>query len=165
MSTNNSYNLNDKQKEAVDSVIGPLLIIAGPGSGKTHTLVERVINLIQNHNAKPENLLVVTFTDKAARELKTRISNRVIELDLDFHMNDMYLGTFHQICLRILQEYRQYSELGKNYSIIDQFDQQYLIAQNMYRFKKIEGVESVAGEGTNWMMASNILRYVNSFKD
>ncbi|EKO3569421.1 hypothetical protein EXA23_12110 [Vibrio cincinnatiensis] len=84
---------NKNQQIAIHHYKGPLLIIAGPGSGKTYTLVERIINLINVHHAAPEQLFVVTFTEKAAQELKTRISNRILELGTDFNVNEMYLGT------------------------------------------------------------------------
>ena len=78
---------NPQQLEAINHTKGPLLIIAGPGSGKTFTLVERIINLVQNHGVEPEALFVVTFTEKAAQELTTRISNRLLELSIDFNIN------------------------------------------------------------------------------
>ncbi|MGB3426412.1 MAG: UvrD-helicase domain-containing protein [Castellaniella sp.] len=73
---------NAQQLEAILATDGPVLIIAGPGSGKTFTLVERIVYLITNKGIAPESLFVVTFTDKAARELTTRISNRLTDLDI-----------------------------------------------------------------------------------
>ena len=75
---------NPQQREAIETTEGPLLIIAGPGSGKTFTLVERVVYLILHKNAAPESLFVATFTDKAAQELRTRVSNRLAELGVRF---------------------------------------------------------------------------------
>lgn len=92
---------NPQQLEAILATDGPVLIIAGPGSGKTFTLVERIVYLITQKGVAPESLFVVTFTDKAARELTTRISNRLTELGIKFNLNEMYLGTFHSICLRL----------------------------------------------------------------
>ncbi|MDA8154586.1 MAG: UvrD-helicase domain-containing protein [Acidithiobacillus sp.] len=86
---------NPQQLEAILTTEGPVLIIAGPGSGKTFTLVERIVYLITQKGVAPESLFVVTFTDKAARELTTRISNRLTDLDIKFNLNEMYLGTFH----------------------------------------------------------------------
>ena len=74
---------NSQQLEAILATDGPMLIIAGPGSGKTFTLVERLVHLIMHKGVTPESLLVVTFTDKAARELTTRISNRLAELNIN----------------------------------------------------------------------------------
>ena len=93
---------NPQQLEAILATDGPVLIIAGPGSGKTFTLVERIVYLITHRGVAPESLFVVTFTDKAARELTTRISTRLTELGIKFNLNEMYLGTFHSICMRIL---------------------------------------------------------------
>ena len=72
-----SSTANPQQQQAILTTDGPVLIIAGPGSGKTYTLVERIVYLITQKNVTPESLFVVTFTDKAARELTTRISNRL----------------------------------------------------------------------------------------
>ena len=79
---------NPQQLEAILATDGPVLIIAGPGSGKTFTLVERIVYLITQKGVAPESLFVVTFTDKAARELTTRISNRLAELNIQFNLNE-----------------------------------------------------------------------------
>ncbi len=70
---------NREQQRVINHTEGPILVIAGPGSGKTFTLVERILHIIKTKNVKPENLLVATFTEKAAKELVTRISNRLLE--------------------------------------------------------------------------------------
>jgi DNA helicase-2/ATP-dependent DNA helicase PcrA len=93
--TNPDKHANAAQREAIRTTEGPLLIIAGPGSGKTFTLVERVVHLIAERAATPESLFVATFTEKAARELTTRISTRLVRLGVRFNLNEMYLGTFH----------------------------------------------------------------------
>lgn len=158
---------NPKQLEAINHVDGPLLIIAGPGSGKTFTLVERVCSLIQNHEAEPESLLIVTFTEKAARELRTRISNRLIELGIDFNLNEMYLGTFHSICLRILEEHREFTRLKRSFALMDQFDQQYFFYQNLRDFKDIPDVELVIGEDRigRWNQSSRLMKWVNKVSE
>ena len=85
-------NANPQQLQAILATEGLVLIIAGPGSGKTFTLVERIVYLITQKGVVPESLFVVTFTDKAARELTTRISNRLADLDIQFNLNEMYSG-------------------------------------------------------------------------
>ena len=154
---------NLAQLEAIQHIDGPLLIIAGPGSGKTYTLVERIMNLLVNHDVQPEQILVVTFTEKAAQELKTRISNRLLESHLSFNVNDMYLGTFHSICLRLLDEYREYTRLKRSYVLMDQFDQQYYLYQNLNHFKDIEGIEHIQGEHKRpaWVKSENLLQWLN----
>src|SRR5215469_5800670 len=90
---------NDEQREAIQTTEGPVLIIAGPGTGKTFTLVKRAVYLITKKNVKPENILIATFTEKAAKELITRITNELIKLDINVNINELYIGTIHSICL------------------------------------------------------------------
>lgn len=107
---------NPQQLEAILATDGPVLIIAGPRSGKTFTLVGRIVYLITQNDIAPESLFVVTFTDKAPRELTTRISNRLSGLGIKFNLNEMYLGTFHSICLRILEDFREYTRLKRSFT-------------------------------------------------
>jgi DNA helicase-2/ATP-dependent DNA helicase PcrA len=138
-------NANPAQTDAIQHVRGPLLIIAGPGSGKTFTLVERIVYLISNHNIAPEKMLILTFTDKAAGELKTRISNRLGDMNIKFNLNEMYLGTFHSICLRFLEEFREYTRLRRNYSLMDEFDQQYFLYQKQKHFETVNDIALLTG--------------------
>ena len=119
--------LNKNQKEIVTLTEGPLLIIAGPGSGKTFTLVERIIFLLEKKEIEPSKIFVSTFTEKAAKELITRISNRLLELKLNIDISTMKIGTLHSLFLKILEENIQYSDLKKNYRLIDEFEQKYII--------------------------------------
>jgi DNA helicase-2/ATP-dependent DNA helicase PcrA len=153
---------NEAQLEAIRSTEGPLLIIAGPGSGKTFTLVERIVYLIVERGAKPESLFVVTFTDKAAAELRTRVATRLNELGVRFNINEMYLGTFHSVCLRWLEEYREFTRLKRNFTMMDQFDQQYFLYQRLGEFEEIEGIGAIWGSSkSRWYRSENLLRWVN----
>ena len=154
---------NKNQQAAIDATDGPVLIIAGPGSGKTYTLVERIVNLIQNHGARPESLLVATFTDKAARELTTRVSNRLLALGVSFNLNEMYLGTFHSICLRLLKDHREFTRLKRNFVLLDQFDQQYFLYQRLRRFSEIGQIELVIGHEAagRWYRATQLMKWLN----
>lgn len=98
-------NANDAQREAISTTEGPLLIIAGPGTGKTYTLVKRIVYLITEKNVLPEEIMIATFTEKAAKELVTRITNELYEIGIQINLNEMYIGTFHSICLRILKDH------------------------------------------------------------
>lgn len=168
MTFNFSTKANADQREAIVQTDGPLLIIAGPGSGKTFTLVERVVYLITEKSARPESILIATFTEKAASELITRITNRLLELGIKANINDMYVGTFHSICLKIIDEYREFTRLKRNYSLMDQFDQQYFLYQNSSAFDEIENIDEVLGERektSKWMRAEALLGWVNKISE
>ncbi len=158
---------NPQQLEAILATDGPVLIIAGPGSGKTFTLVERIVYLITHKGVAPESLLVVTFTDKAARELTTRISNRLAELKIQFNLNEMYLGTFHSICLRLLEDYREFTRLKRSFTLFDQFDQQYFLYQHIKDFRAINDVELVMGHDQKgrWVQSENLLKWLNKVSE
>ena len=98
-------NANEGQRKAISSAEGPVLITAGPGTGKTYTLVQRAIYLIQECGVKPESIFIATFTEKAAKELITRITNELAARGIIANINEMYIGTFHSLCLRILKEH------------------------------------------------------------
>lgn len=159
---------NAPQREAITSIEGPLRIIAGPGSGKTFTLVERIVHLLTAHQVTPNNLLVVTFTDKAARELVTRISNRLLELNKPINLNEMYLGTFHAVCLRILEEHREFTRLKRNFILMDQFDQQYFLYRRLHTYLSIENIEQVIGESqrqSRWVKVEKLLKRLNQVSE
>ena len=103
---------NEQQKIAIATTEGPLLIIAGPGTGKTYTLVQRIVYLITEKGIKPEEIMIAIFTEKAAKELITRITNELYELGISININEMYIGTFHSICLRILKDNLEYTNLN-----------------------------------------------------
>lgn len=127
--------LNEKQKEAVVTTDGPLLIIAGAGSGKTKTLTHRVAYLIKEKNIRPFNILAVTFTNKAAGEMRERIVKILYPEAAHNFKYSLYrnndqlptIGTFHAICSLILRREIEALGYGKNFQIIDDQDQQVLM--------------------------------------
>lgn len=86
---------NKNQIAAIKAVDGPVLITAGPGTGKTFTLVQRAVYMIQEKNVKPEQIMIATFTEKAAKEIITRITNELLDRNIAVNLNEMYIGTFH----------------------------------------------------------------------
>lgn len=163
MGINISSRANLNQLEAIDSLDGPMLIIAGPGSGKTFTLVERIVNLIKVKEAKPESIFVVTFTEKASRELTTRISNRLAELNIPLNLNEMYLGTFHSICLRLLEENQEFTRLKRSFTLFDQFDQQFFLYRNLSKFAEIEDFHHLIGDkNSSWGKSEQLLKIINT---
>ena len=126
--------LNAAQKEAVETLDGPLLILAGAGSGKTKTLTHRIANLIA-HGVKPSNILAVTFTNKAAKEMRDRLFRILtpgVEKDAEAPRSFMpYMGTFHGICVKILRQEADAAGLDKNFVIYDMDDQISLVRRVM----------------------------------
>ena len=126
--------LNEQQKEAVVTTDGPLLIIAGAGSGKTKTLTHRVAYLIKKHGVTPQNILAVTFTNKAAGEMCERIirllypqADKNYRYSLYNNSNLPTIGTFHAICSKILRSEIEVLGYSKTFHIVDDQDQQVLI--------------------------------------
>lgn len=120
--------LNPPQKEAVETLDGPVLVLAGAGSGKTKVLIHRIANLIQ-HGIKPWEILAVTFTQKAAREMRVRLWGLLEDrMDNDPPRNFMpYMGTFHGICVKILHIEHEAAGIERNFTIYDTDDQMVLI--------------------------------------
>ena len=160
----NFGNANEKQRLAISTSDGPVLIIAGPGTGKTYTLVQRAIYLIQEKGVKPEQIMMVTFTDKAAKELITRITNELSNRNIVVNINEMYIGTFHSICLRILKEHLEFTRLKKNYRTLDSFDQNYIVFQNIHKFRNIKDSDKYFSRGA-WRMAGEITSSVNKLTE
>ena len=116
--------LNDKQHEAVINTEGANLIIAGAGSGKTKVLTHKIAYLIQEKNVTPWSILAITFTNKAAKEMKERVTGLIGDI-----ANDMWIGTFHSICVKILRRYIDRIGYEKSFAIFDTSDQRTLIKQ------------------------------------
>ena len=155
---------NPQQQAAIHTTEGPLLIIAGPGSGKTFTLVERIYYLISEKGIPPEHIFVSTFTEKAAAELITRVSSRLAADNIAVNLNEMDIGTFHSICLRFLEENREFTRLKRNFTLLDQFDQQYFLYQHLSDYQEIEGSEHIIN-GWGWQGAANLMTWVNKVSE
>lgn len=159
--------LNNKQREAVESVNGPCLVIAGAGSGKTKVLTHKIAYLMQEKNIKPWNILAITFTNKAANEMKQRIENLVGE-----QANDIWMGTFHSICVKILRRYIDRIGFDSSFIIFDTQDQRTLIKECLKELKIDDklftdrAVLSEISNGKNEMLEPKgyIVRYANDYR-
>ena len=124
--------LNPEQKEAVETLHGPVLMLAGAGTGKTKALTTRIAHLLNTGAARPNEILAVTFTNKAAREMKNRVANLLGQT-----VEGMpWLGTFHAICVKLLRRHAELVGLKTNFTILDTDDQvrllkQLIIAENI----------------------------------
>ncbi len=125
--------LNKAQKEAVNHIDGPLLIVAGAGSGKTKVLTSRIANIIKEKKAFPNQILAVTFTNKAAKEMQNRVSKILGSSATGLS----WLGTFHSICAKLLRKHAPAVNLNSNFTIIDTDDQVRLI-KNICKAENID---------------------------
>ena len=126
-------NLNNNQKEAIVSLDGPCLIVAGAGSGKTKVLTTRVVHIIKQKKAWPNQILCVTFTNKAAKEMQNRIVDSLNEKVTSLP----WLGTFHSVCAKLLRRHAEAVGLTSQFTIIDQEDQLRLI-KNICKAENID---------------------------
>ena len=147
-------NLNDKQQEAVEYMAGPLLILAGAGSGKTRVLTYKIAYLLEKEIVKPWQILAITFTNKAAKEMKERIEALVGQVS-----NDMWLGTFHSVCVRILKREIELLGYTRDFNIFDEIDKEKVIKEVM---KKLNIDEKVYPVG---LIKSEISKAKEAMKD
>ena len=144
-------NLNNSQKEAIINFDGPCLIVAGAGSGKTKVLTTRVVHIIKEKKAWPNQILCVTFTNKAAREMQNRIASFLNEKISSLP----WLGTFHSVCAKLLRKHAEAVGLNAKFTIIDQEDQLRLI-KNICKAENID-VKKISPQF--------ILSFINQWKN
>ena len=118
--------LNDAQREAVASPPNPMLVLAGAGSGKTRVLTSRIAYLVETHEVSPLSILAVTFTNKASREMRTRVEDM-----LGIPMGGMWIGTFHSLAHRLLRQHYQEASLPQAFQILDSDDQLRMIKRSL----------------------------------
>lgn len=118
--------LNPEQKSAVQTTEGPVLVLSGAGTGKTKVLTTRLAYILANHKANPWECLVVTFTNRAAKEMRERVENLIGDA-----VNSVWLGTFHSICVKILRNHAELAGLSSNFTILNEDDQKRLLKQIM----------------------------------
>lgn len=142
--------LNDAQREAVAAPPGPIIVLAGAGSGKTRVLTHRIAWLVEGYHISPLSILAVTFTNKAAREMRDRV-----EKLLGIPVGAMMMGTFHGLCHRILRNHFEAAGLPKTFEIIDSDDQYRLIRRVL---------KDLALDEAQWP-PKQLQRVINSHKD
>ena len=119
--------LNERQREAVTHKNGPFLVIAGPGTGKTKVITHRIAYLIREHGIKPENILAITFTNKAAEEMQERINSEIGEP----HGSSIKACTFHAFCVKVLRTHATQIGLSENFTIFDQEFQDEILTESV----------------------------------
>jgi DNA helicase-2/ATP-dependent DNA helicase PcrA len=148
--------LNDQQREAVIHDSGPLLIVAGAGTGKTTVLINRLLYLIENKSVKTDNILIVTFTEKGANELVVRAD----EL-LPYGYTDLWIYTFHSLADRILRDHGLDIGIGADYKILTQTQQWIFVKKNLAKFK----LDYYAPLGNTNKFIGELLRHFSRLKD
>lgn len=162
--------LNNEQKEAVLSTEGPVMVMAGAGSGKTRVLTLRIAHLINDCNVSPYNILAVTFTNKAAREMKERIAKYI-----DANISQMWVSTFHSICARLLRmEIDALDGYNTNFNIIDEEDAQKILREEISDLNldskeyKAKSLKSLISSYKNDMITSfddnNVVKIYNRYQ-
>ncbi len=151
-------NLNDKQKEAVTCTEGPLLILAGAGSGKTRVLTHRIAYLMREKNVDPYNIMAITFTNKAAGEMRERV-NKIA----GYGAEAVWVSTFHSACARILRRFGDHIGYGTNFSIYDTDDTKTVIKNvlqrlevDMKRFTPKKVLSVISGEKNRMRTAADL---------
>lgn len=154
--------LNADQRAAVAHRDGPLLIIAGPGSGKTHVLILRTLNLLLTEAATPEEILLCTFTEKAAFELRDRLAAGAKRVGYIGDLSQLLVGTIHSISNRFVDKYRHYTPLRNGYRVLDDLTQLLFIHEH---FDAIVGMEEngkyLDKWSTRWTAIEGVRNYLN----
>ncbi len=155
--------LNPAQREAVETTQGPLLVLAGAGSGKTRVLTYRIAHLIADLRVNPAEILAITFTNKAAAEMRERLSRQLRELGLSFHPRSMWVATFHAMCVRILRLDADKLGFGPNFTIYDTDDSKRLLKEVMRELEINEKVYAVNAMQGRISSAKNELLTADEF--
>ena len=115
--------LIDNQREVIGHLDGPLLVIAGPGSGKTFSIVLRALNILLLDKAEPKEIVLCTFTEKAAFEMRDRLAAAARKVEYTGDLSEMTVSTIHGFCHRVLTQHRHRTALGHNYETLDELTQ------------------------------------------
>ncbi len=154
--------LDDTQRRAVENTEGPLLLVAGPGAGKTLTLVRRTLNLLIEGLAQPAEIVLCTFTEKAALELRDRVRASAREVGYQGDLSSLRMGTIHGICNTLVDRHRHHTRLGNGYEVLDD------LTQILFLFEHFDDVVGPATDGvylhrwkTKWTAIEGLRRYLD----
>ena len=172
--------LNEKQLEAVNTTEGPVVVVAGPGTGKTKTLIERVVNILVNKKVDANRIMLTTFTNKAAKELEIRINEKLKELNENIDISDMYLGTMHSIWTRLIEENISYSNFFDGFTLMSgNYEQHFFIFSRLKEYRNLKDYQSFFNNlsynddgkdkekkyGSNWQKSSFIRDKINDLNE
>ena len=130
--------INDRQKKVISASNYPAAVIAGPGTGKTFTIVKKVTDLVKNHGLAPNRILITTFTKKAAAELNVRILNEFKKEGIKTDLDDLKIGNFHSLANIFIEKYKKLDDDFFPSMVIDQAMEGYILEKKLGIFKEIE---------------------------
>ena len=159
--------LDPAQKDAVTATEGPVLLIAGPGAGKTLTLVRRTLHLLTSGLAQASEIVLCTFTEKAALELRDRLRSAAIEADYTGDLSSLRTGTIHGVCNEFVDRYRHLTPLGNGYEVLDELTQSLFLFEH---FEEIIGAPDDNGKyltrwATKWTAIEGIQPYLDKITE
>jgi DNA helicase-2/ATP-dependent DNA helicase PcrA len=159
--------LSADQRLAVETTEGPLLLIAGPGAGKTLTLVRRTLHILTSGLAEPHEIVLCTFTEKAALALRDRLRSAAVGSGYAGDLSSLHIGTIHSVCNEFVDRYRHLTPLGNGYEVLDE------LTQALFLFEHFDGVIGLADDGgrylgrwaTKWTAIEGMQRYVDKITE
>lgn len=158
--------LNEPQRKVVGHIDGPLLVVAGPGSGKTYSIVLRALNLLLLGKAAPCEIVLCTFTEKTAFELRDRMSAAAQKVGYEGDLSELRASTIHSLCNRLLVQRRHRTDLGQNYDTLDD------LTQLLFIFEHFDEIVGVANNGlflsrwsTRWTAIEGVRNYFDKITD
>jgi len=159
------FQLNDDQIEIIKTVDGPLLVIAGPGTGKTQTIVLRTLYLLMTGKAKPEEIILTTFTEKAAFELRDRISQLARKFNYIGDLHLLKMGTIHNLCNSFIMKFLSHTKLKKGYSILDELTQVFFLYENYQDIIADKHELFLKKWKTKWNIIKRLIPYLNKITE
>jgi len=157
--------LNDDQAEAITSTEGPLLIIAGPGTGKTLTIVARTLFLLISERARPEEIILTTFTEKAAFELRDRVSQLGRKIGYQGRVNQLKVGTIHSLCNQFIMDFLHKTWLNKNYRVLDELTQVFFVYEHFDVIAPLENGQYLGKWDSKWRAINTLISYLNKITE
>lgn len=158
--------MNEEQQAIISHKEGPLLVIAGPGSGKTHSITLLAMNLLLNKNATPSQLILCTYTERAAHEMQDRLVGIAKAVDYQEDLSQLNIDTIHGLCNRFVEENLHHTPLGNDYEILDRFTQPLLIFEHLAdicRGQTLHFFENLWGN--HWQVAKCLGKYFDKITE